>query len=137
MALLERSVAEQRYEAVMQVWRHKISVTEVAARFGVSRQSVHSWIRRYEADGLVGSVDRSHRPQGCPHQTAAEVEAKVCELRRAHPRWGPQRLVHELERRGVNVSFGSCPDHRCAVSAQPCWTGGGSLTMGLAAAGLA
>jgi transposase-like protein len=101
MALLERSVAEQRYEAVMQVLRHKIPVSEVAARFGVSRQSVHTWVRRYEAHGLVGLVDRSHRPQGCPHQTAVEVEAKVCELRRAHPKWGPQRLLHELERRGV------------------------------------
>jgi transposase-like protein len=26
------------------------SVTEVARRFGVSRQSVHSWLRRYAAD---------------------------------------------------------------------------------------
>ena len=94
MALLERSVAEQRYEAVMQVLGHQSPVTEVADRFGVSRQSVHTWIRRYEADGLVGLVDRSHRPQSCPHQTAVEVEVKVCELRRAHLRWRPQRLVH-------------------------------------------
>jgi transposase-like protein len=90
MALLERSVAEQRYEAVMQVLRRKIPVSEVASRFGVSRQSVHSWIRRYEQGGLVGLVDRSHRPRSCPDQIAAEVEAKVCELRRAHPKWGPQ-----------------------------------------------
>jgi hypothetical protein len=61
VALLERSVAEQRDEAVMQVLRHKIPVSEVAARFGVSRQSVHTWIRRYEQDGLVGLVDRSQR----------------------------------------------------------------------------
>jgi transposase-like protein len=106
MALLERSVAEQRYEAVMQVLRHKIPVSEVAVRFGVSRQSVHAWIGRYEQDGLVGLVDRSHRPKGCPHQTAIEVEAKVCELRRAHPKWGPQRLRHELERRSGAVTVG-------------------------------
>jgi hypothetical protein len=58
-------------------------------------------MRRYRDGGLGGLADRSHRPVNCPHQTAAEVEALVCELRRAHPRWGPARLAHELERRGV------------------------------------
>jgi hypothetical protein len=37
----------------------------------------------------------------CPHQTAVEVATLVCELRRSHPRWGPARFAHELERRGV------------------------------------
>jgi transposase InsO family protein len=27
-----------------------------------------------------------------------EVEARICELRRQHPRWGPRRLEHELAR---------------------------------------
>jgi hypothetical protein len=74
--------------------------TEAAARFGVSRQSVHAWIRRYRADGLAGLEDRSHRPVSCPHQTDGRVEAAVCELRREHPRWGPTRLHHELVRSG-------------------------------------
>lgn len=101
MALVERSVVEQRYEAVQQVLRDGVPVTEVAARFGVSRQSVHVWVRRYRADGLAGLADRSHKPTSCPHQTTAQVEAAVCELRRQHPRWGPQRLHHELGRRGT------------------------------------
>lgn len=101
MVLTERSVVEQRYEAVQQVLRDGVPVTEVAARFGVSRQSVHAWIRRYQADGVAALMDRSHRPKGCPHQTVAEVEAAVCELRRQHPGWGPTRLRHELERRRV------------------------------------
>jgi len=76
-------------------------VSEVADRYGVSRQSVHAWIRRYEDSGLGGLMDRSRRPESCPHQASAEVEAAVCELRREHPKWGPVRLVHELGRAGV------------------------------------
>ncbi len=76
-------------------------MTEVAERSGVSRQSVHAWVRRYEAEGLGGLMDRSKRPASCPHQVSAEVEAAVCELRREHPRWGPLRLAHELGRAGV------------------------------------
>src|SRR3954453_20300884 len=34
----------------------------------------------------------------CPHQASAEVEAVGCELRRAHPKWGALRILHELMR---------------------------------------
>ncbi|MER5466994.1 IS481 family transposase, partial [Streptomyces sp. NPDC002668] len=94
------SVVEQRYHAVMEV-AAGVAVTQVAARYGVSRQSVHSWVRKYEQAGLPGLADRSHRPVSCPQRIAAEVEAAVCELRRVHPGWGPRRLVHELERKGI------------------------------------
>jgi len=59
----------------------------------VSRQSVHSWIRRYEQGGLTALEDRSHQPFGCPHQMPSAVEAELCELRRQHPGWGPTRLA--------------------------------------------
>jgi transposase InsO family protein len=100
LALVELSVVEQRYRAVLQV-QAGVSVTEVAARFGVSRQSVHAWLRRYGESGLAGLMDRPKRPASCPHQLASDVEVLVCELRRKHPRWGPLRLVHELGRLGV------------------------------------
>src|SRR5687767_13117964 len=37
---------EQRYEAVMAVLRDGEPIVEVAARVGVSRQSLHAWIAR-------------------------------------------------------------------------------------------
>jgi transposase InsO family protein len=98
--LWELSVVEQRYTAICEVLGG-IPVTEVADRYGVSRQSVHAWLRRYRAGGLAGLEDRSHRPRSCPHQTPVQVEAQVCELRRQHPGWGPLRLQHELQRRGL------------------------------------
>lgn len=36
-------------------------------------------------EGLDGLADRSSRPRSSPRQTAPEVEALICELRRAHP----------------------------------------------------
>lgn len=100
MALVEVSVVEQRYRAVLEV-RAGVPVTEVAVRAGVSRQSVHAWIRRYEQGGLGALADRSRRPESCPHQVSAEVEAAVCEMRREHPKWGPLRLAHELAGAGM------------------------------------
>ncbi|WP_415925992.1 IS481 family transposase [Streptomyces sp. AK02-04a] len=94
------SVVEQRYRAVLAVLAGA-TVTEVAASLGVSRQTVSGWKSRYAASGLAGLADRSRRPASCPHQASAEVEAAVCELRRKHPRWGPRRIAHVLERSGV------------------------------------
>jgi transposase InsO family protein len=101
LALVEVSVVEQRYRAVLEV-RSGVPVTEVAARFGVSRQSVHTWVRRYAEGGLGALADRSRRPESCPHQVPAQVEAAVCEIRREHPKWGPVRIVCELGRLGAD-----------------------------------
>jgi transposase InsO family protein len=98
--LVELSVVEQRYRAVLAVLAGE-SVIEVAAQVGVARQTVHTWLARYRDEGLGGLVDRSHRPEFCPHQSPVEVEAAVCELRREHPRWGSRRLAHELGRSGM------------------------------------
>ena len=97
--LRELNVVEQRYRAVLEVLSG-LPVTEVAERYGVARQTVHRWMARYQAGGIEGLADRSHAPKRHPWQTAAGVEALVCELRRAHRRWGPRRLVFELDRRG-------------------------------------
>ena len=87
--LVELGVVEQRYGAVLEVVRDGFPVAEVAARFGVSRQTIYTWVANYEGGGLAGLVDRSHRPASCPHQIAAELEAAICEMRRMHPGWGP------------------------------------------------
>jgi transposase InsO family protein len=100
LALVELSVVEQRYRAVLAVLAGA-TVTEVAAQLGVSRQTVSGWKSRYAASGLAGLADRSRRPASCPHQASAEVEAAVCELRRKHPRWGPRRIAFVLERSGT------------------------------------
>jgi transposase len=50
----ELSVAEQRYQAVMAVISDGLSVSRVAEKVGVSRQTLHTWLARYEASGLEG-----------------------------------------------------------------------------------
>jgi len=97
--LWELSVTEQRYRAVLEV-KAGVPVTEVASRYGVSRQSVHAWLRRYRDEGPSGLADRSHKVHQHPWQIPPEVESAVCELRRAYPKWGPKRLVFEMGRRG-------------------------------------
>ena len=77
---------EQRYYAVMEVGSGGIPVVEVAERYGVSRKAC--------TPGCVATAKKSYwgwptitPPASPPGQLAAEIEARVCELRRTHPRW--------------------------------------------------
>src|SRR4051812_49998044 len=96
----ELSVAEQRYLAVLAVIGEGHPVSSVAQQWGVSRQTVHAWLSRYETGGLAGLADRSHRPSSCPHQMPAVGEAAGLELRGEHRGGGARRVGGGLGRGG-------------------------------------
>ena len=116
----EMSVAEQRYQAVLAVIGEGRTVTEVAGQWGVSRQTIHAWLSKYEAGGLDGLGDGSRRPRSCPHQMSPAAEAAVLELRRVHPYWGARRIAWELAKRRL-VDDTELPSesgvYRCLVRA--------------------
>lgn len=113
--LVELGLVEQRYQAVLEVLNDGASVTNVARRYGVARQTVHDWLRKYASDGLRGLVDHSSKPLSCPHQMSPQVEARVVEMRRAHPGWGPRTLLFWLEREGIVPLPGRTSVERCLV----------------------
>ena len=91
---------EQRYQAVLAVISDGLSLSQVAEKVGMSCQTLHAWLARYEASGLEGLADRSYRPVRCPHQIGAEVEAMPLELRRTRPYW-----AERAEARSVTVAY--------------------------------
>jgi transposase InsO family protein len=115
VVLVELGLVEQRYQAVLEVLNDGASVTDVARRNGVARQTVHDWLRKYAARGLGGLADRSSRPLSCPHQMDPVIEARVVEMRRAHPGWGPRTILFWLEREAVAPLPGRTSVERCLV----------------------
>ena len=114
--LVELGVVEQRYRAVLEVLDEGAPVIDVARRYGVARQTVHEWLRRYaNQGGLGGLADRSSRPGTCPHQMPPVIEARVLWIRRAHPAWGPSRIRWELEREGREPLPGRSSIYRALV----------------------
>jgi transposase InsO family protein len=112
--LVELKVVEQRYRAVIDVL-DGMTVTDVARRNNVSRQSVHAWLRRYAAGGMAALADKSSKPESCPHQMPPIVEARVVELRRAHPRWGPRSIRTYLAQEGFAPVPGRSSIYRTLV----------------------
>ena len=57
----------------------------IAEQLGVSRATVHKWIRRYREEGEAGLADRPSRPRISPTRTPAAVEDRVLAL--CAPAW--------------------------------------------------
>ena len=105
--LKDISKMEQRYDAVTMVMRDGFSITDVAAKFNVTRQTVYRWLAKYERGGLEALADESHRPRHIPHQMDGVREVRVLDMRRRHHLWGPKRIQFELKKEG----FDPVPSH--------------------------
>jgi transposase-like protein len=111
--LVELSMVEQRYDAVKEVLEGA-TVCDTATRYGVDRRTLHRWLLRYANEGLVALADKSSKPDRCPHQMAPEVEARIIELRRSHPGWGPRTILNKL-RRELDAPPSRSAIYRCLV----------------------
>ena len=75
--LVELRVVDQRVSAVHEVL-DGATVVGVAARYGVSRQTVHRWLRKYADDGVVGLVGRGCDNQRDPMRVLGRVRLVTC-----------------------------------------------------------
>jgi transposase InsO family protein len=96
MALAELSMLEQRYLAVREVLDTGATVTDVAARYGVDRRTLHRWLVRYANEGIGALSEKSSKPDRCPHQLSPVIEARIIAMRSAHPLWGPRTILTKL-----------------------------------------
>lgn len=94
-----------RLQWMIHYLQHGRIVAFTCRHFGISRQTFYRWWRRYDPHNLATLEDRSHRPQRRrqPTWTAAQAEA-VLAVRREYPRWGKDKLVVLLRRKGFRLS---------------------------------
>ncbi|MBP2436596.1 transposase [Microbacterium amylolyticum] len=58
-----------------------LTLAEAAARFGITRQWVHTLVRRYDAEGPDRVTPRSRAPKTQPGTTATAIRDRIIELR--------------------------------------------------------
>ena len=95
------TVEAERREFVRMVASGALSTREACRRFAVSPTTAYKWLGRLEAHGADGLRDASRAPLHSPRRTPPELEARVCAVRVAHPRWGGRKIQHVLRRDGV------------------------------------
>lgn len=79
-----KTCPESRALLVRRVLEEGWSVEEASTATGVSRQTTHKWIKRFQNEGVAGLRDRSSRPFRQPHKLSASREELAVRLRRQH-----------------------------------------------------
>jgi putative transposase len=90
---------DQRVVCISDWLRDEWSVTELAVRYDVRRQTVHKWVARFTAAGWAGLAEQSRAPHAHGRAMPAAVATAVVTLRRQHPTWGPKKLRAVLSAR--------------------------------------
>jgi putative transposase len=89
---------DERLRFVRDAQRDHFTMSELCARYGVSRRIGYKWLARYDAEGRAGLVDRPHTPRHCPHKIPPAMEELLILERVAHPHWGARKLLAVLRR---------------------------------------
>jgi transposase InsO family protein len=90
-------VSQERIKFVVLASRGEQSVAELCREFGISRQTGHSWLKRFEQGGVSEIYERSRRPRSSPGQIGKDRVDAVLALRRQWPDWGALKLQHKLK----------------------------------------
>jgi transposase InsO family protein len=77
-----RLTPHSRAELVRRVLALRQSPMSVATDMGVSAKTVAKWVRRYQAEGEAGLLDRSSRPHRLRHPTPPDIVGRIEALRR-------------------------------------------------------
>ncbi len=99
MPWMETRAMDERMRMVMDWEQGMYEMSELCARYGVSRKTGYKWVGRFVEEGAEGLKDRSRMPHTCRHRMGEDVQAAILEGRRQHPHWGPRKLVAWLARR--------------------------------------
>jgi transposase InsO family protein len=83
---------DQRVAFIADWLRNEWTMSELAARYQISRKTGYKWVERYEADPEHGLAERSRAPKLHGRAMADEIRDAILALRRGHPRWGPKKL---------------------------------------------
>ena len=104
MPWLEIAPMEQRARFIADVRAGLYSMTELCERYGISRKSGYKWVERVAEGGRAALADRSRAPHHCPHRIPEAIAAMLCTARRAHPQWGPKKLLDLLRPRHRRIT---------------------------------
>lgn len=97
MSWKETCAMRERMQFVIDSESGLYSMSELCRRYGISRPCGYKWLERFSEEGVEGLREKSRAPRNCPHRLDGEREEVIVALRRAHPQWGPRKLLVTLQ----------------------------------------
>ncbi len=88
----ETTTLEQKIEFITEWLSGKYSISELSRAFDISRPTAYKYIKRYQREGLNGLHEHARSPSNHPNKTPLEIEEKIIQHRKRHPRWGGEKI---------------------------------------------
>ena len=76
-------------------------MTGLCTEFGISRKTGYKWVNRFHDRGIEGLQEQSRAPRSHPNATDPQIESGLLRERKAHPTWGPKKLLWKLHQQGI------------------------------------
>jgi len=97
--------AKQRLRVVDWLRTHNNNISLTARRFGLNRETVRIWLRKFNQAGILGLNDKSHRPKNIRKPTTdSSIISEIIKIRKQYPYWSKYKIRKILARQNMIVS---------------------------------
>src|SRR5258706_9992135 len=96
MPWMETAPMEQRERFIRDHRLDLYAMTDLCARYGVSRKTGYKWLARFDDGGRRGLRGQSRAPHRCPHHHGADLAQLICDAPPQHPTVGHPKLLDLL-----------------------------------------
>jgi putative transposase len=100
-----RSVMDEKVRFISACLERREPMAVLCERFGVSRQTGYQLKRRYLAEGGAGLEARSRAPLHHGRAMPGDLRARILDLRRKKPYYGPKKLLAILARESPDEAW--------------------------------
>ncbi len=86
----------QQRKAMIDIYEATGNIAEACRQAKVCRKTFKRWFPRYQERGIDGLREFESRIPKSPRRLAAVYADRAVELKKAHPKWGKQRIADEI-----------------------------------------
>jgi len=97
--------AKQRLKIIDWLRAHNNNISLTARRFGLNRETVRIWLKKFSQAGMLGLNDKSHRPKNIRKPaTDWKIVSEIVKTRKQYPAWSKYKIRKILSRQNMVVS---------------------------------
>src|ERR1700683_32973 len=96
---------DERMLFIVEHGSYEWTMTELCARYEISRKTGYKWLERYRLEGSAGLVGRLRAPLVHGRATSEHLVDAIVGLRRERPSWGPRKIVAKLAARQPDADW--------------------------------
>jgi len=83
----------------------RFSITDLAAKYRLSRPTIYKWVERYEEQGIDGLKEQPKTPIHSPHRTPERIVDLIVEEKLRNRHRGPKKVYVQLKKRYPGIVF--------------------------------